>query len=73
MGPVVLAGASMIRPLAALARLVKPTQILFGTDYPFAAARGVAAGLRTVGLFNDTDLQASERGNAARIMPRYHG
>lgn len=63
--------ATTIYPLAALTKLVKPTQILFGTDYPFGSAKNIAAGLRAVGLFNAADLQAIERGNAARIMPRY--
>ena len=65
------ASATTIHPLAALTQLVKPTQILFGTDYPFGPAKNVAAGLRAVGLFSAADLQAIERGNAARIMPRY--
>ena len=65
------ASATTIYPLAALTKLVKPTQILFGTDYPFGPAKNVAAGLRAVGLFSAEDLQAIERGNAARIMPRY--
>ena len=65
------ASATTVYPLAALTKLVKPTQILFGTDYPFGPAKAVAAGLRAVGLFSAADLQAIERGNAARIMPRY--
>jgi predicted TIM-barrel fold metal-dependent hydrolase len=64
------ASATTVYPLAALTRLVKPTQILFGTDYPFGPAKAVAAGLRSVGLFGPEDLQAIERGNAVRIMPR---
>jgi predicted TIM-barrel fold metal-dependent hydrolase len=65
------ASATTIYPLAALTKLVKPSQILFGTDYPFGPAKAVAAGLRAVGLFSAADLLAIERGNAARIMPRY--
>jgi predicted TIM-barrel fold metal-dependent hydrolase len=58
-------------PLAALTKVVKPTQILFGTDFPFASAATVAAGLRSSGLFSAADIAAIERGNAARIMPKY--
>jgi predicted TIM-barrel fold metal-dependent hydrolase len=65
------ASATTIHPLAALTQLVKPTQILFGTDYPFGPAKAVAAGLRATGLFSADDLQAIERGNAARMMPRF--
>lgn len=65
------ASATTIHPLSALTKLVKPTQILFGTDFPFAQAKEVAAALRAVGVFSADDLHAIERGNAARIMPRY--
>ena len=65
------ANAMTIHPLASLTKLVKPTQIVFGTDFPFLTAKATAAGLREVGLFSATDLQAIERGNAAEIMPRY--
>jgi len=58
-------------PLASLTKLVAPTQILFGTDFPFLTAKATAAGLREVGLFSTSELQAIERGNAAQLMPRY--
>jgi predicted TIM-barrel fold metal-dependent hydrolase len=60
-------------PLArlALTKLVAPTQILFGTDFPFLTAKATAAGLRQVGLFNTAELQAIERRNAAQLMPKY--
>jgi predicted TIM-barrel fold metal-dependent hydrolase len=67
------ANAMTIHPLASLTQLVKPTQIVFGTDFPFLTAKATAAGLRDVGLFSAADLQAIERGNAARMMPRYKG
>ena len=65
------ANAMTIHPLASLTKLVKPTQIVFGTDFPFLTARDTAAGLRAVGLFTPTELQEIERGNAAELMPRY--
>ena len=65
------ANAMTIHPLASLTKLVKPTQIVFGTDFPFLTAKATAAGLREVGLFSAMDLQAIERGNAAGLMPRY--
>jgi 6-methylsalicylate decarboxylase len=65
------ANAMTIHPLASLTKLVAPTQILFGTDFPFLTAKATAAGLREVGLFDTAELQAIERGNAAQLMPRY--
>jgi predicted TIM-barrel fold metal-dependent hydrolase len=67
------ANAMTIHPLAALTKLVQPTQIVFGTDFPFLTAKATAAGLREVGLFSAADLQAIERGNATELMPRYKG
>jgi predicted TIM-barrel fold metal-dependent hydrolase len=65
------ASASTVPPLIALSKVVKPSQIVFGTDYPFATSANVASGLRQTGLFSADDLQAIERGNAVRIMPRF--
>ena len=65
------ANAMTIHPLASLTKLVTPTQILFGTDFPFLTAKSTAAGLREVGLFNTADLRAIERDNAVQLMPRY--
>src|SRR5262249_49895145 len=65
------AQATTIHPLAALTKLVKPSQIVFGTDYPFLTAKATAEGLREVGLFRPEDLAAIERGNAVALMPRY--
>ena len=65
------ANAMTIHPLASLTKLVTPTQILFGTDFPFLTAKATAAGLREVGLFSAAELQTIERDNAARLMPRY--
>jgi predicted TIM-barrel fold metal-dependent hydrolase len=65
------ASATTVYPLAALTKIVKPSQILFGTDSPFGTPKDAAAGLRNTGMFSAADLQAIERGNAARIMPRY--
>jgi 6-methylsalicylate decarboxylase len=65
------ANAMTIHPLVSLTKVVAPTQIVFGTDFPFLTAKNTAAGLREVGLFSAADLQAIERGNAAGLMPRY--
>jgi predicted TIM-barrel fold metal-dependent hydrolase len=57
-------------PLSALMKVVKPTQVVFGTDYPFGSSAAVAAGLRQSGLFTADDLMSIERGNAVRLIPR---
>lgn len=65
------ANASTVHPLAALMKLVTPSQVLFGTDFPFLTAAATAADLRETRMFSEQDLQAIERGNAARLMPKY--
>jgi predicted TIM-barrel fold metal-dependent hydrolase len=65
------ASATTVYPLATLTRIVAPTQILLGTDSPFGTAKAAAAGLRETGMFSAAEMQDIERGNAARIMPRY--
>ena len=65
------ANASTVYPLASLMKLVPSSQVLFGTDFPFIAAATTAAELRGTRMFSTEDLQAIERGNAARIMPKY--
>ena len=65
------ANASTVYPLASLMKLVKPTQVLFGTDFPFLTASGTAAELRETGMFSADELMAIERGNAASMMPKY--
>jgi predicted TIM-barrel fold metal-dependent hydrolase len=56
-------------PWPALLKLMPVSQILFGTDFPFASAAEVAKGLSGVGL-KTGDLQAIERGNALEMFPR---
>jgi 6-methylsalicylate decarboxylase len=65
------ANASTVYPLASLTKLVEPTQILFGTDFPFLTAKTTAAELRASGIFGEAELAAIDRGNAAALMPRY--
>jgi hypothetical protein len=60
------ANAMTIHPLVSLTKLVAPTQILFGTDFPFLTASATAAGLREVDLFSVAELQDIERENAAQ-------
>jgi len=66
------ANASFAPTLAALFKFVPPSQVLFGSDYPYYTLE------ENVGLLADYPLtqaerQAINRGNAARLMPRFAG
>jgi predicted TIM-barrel fold metal-dependent hydrolase len=54
---------------ASLLKLVPASQILLGTDFPFRTGPDNVAGLATCGL-SPADLQAIERDNALRLLPR---
>ena len=54
--------------IGALAKLVPVSQIVFGTDYPYRTALDHAKGLTVA--FSGPDLQAIERNNALRLIPR---
>jgi predicted TIM-barrel fold metal-dependent hydrolase len=55
--------------LASLTRLIPVSQIVFGTDFPYRTAIDHVKGLADYG-FSASDLQAIDRDNAARLMPR---
>ena len=55
--------------LAALLKLVSPSQILYGTDYPFRTGTEAIDGLSTQ-RFSPADLLAIERDNARRLLPK---
>ncbi len=54
--------------IAALRVLVQPSQILFGSDFPYRLAEDVRTGLAERN-FSPAELAAVERGNALRLMP----
>jgi predicted TIM-barrel fold metal-dependent hydrolase len=62
------AQANSAPALAALLKVAPPSQILFGTDYPFRTAAEVIGGL-TAQHFPAKDLRAIERDNALRLLP----
>jgi hypothetical protein len=53
-------------------KFVPSSQILFGTDFPLGggSAAIVAKGLQDNGSFTAAELQAIDRGNALRLIPR---
>jgi predicted TIM-barrel fold metal-dependent hydrolase len=59
--------------MKALRTLVPVSQIVFGTDFPFRTAVETGKGLTTCGVFNAQELEAIDRGNALRLLPRFNG
>jgi predicted TIM-barrel fold metal-dependent hydrolase len=61
---------STTRPaMAALMSVVAISQIMFGSDYPIFPISMTAGDLSKIGL-SEADLQAIERDNAIRLLPR---
>jgi len=57
--------------MGALRQVVPVSQIVFGTDYWYRSAAETSKGLMTNKVFNAAELQAINRENAMRILPRY--
>lgn len=55
--------------LLALLKLVPPSQVLYGTDFPFRDGAEVIGGLAKHG-FSTADRRAIDRDNALRLLPR---
>jgi predicted TIM-barrel fold metal-dependent hydrolase len=69
-----LAGASNAGAVASLLQLVRPSQILFGTDFPpGGTSADYVKSLRELGMFSAADLRAIDRDNAVRLLPRLGG
>jgi predicted TIM-barrel fold metal-dependent hydrolase len=67
-----LAGAANKGAIASLLQLVKPSQIVFGTDFPpGGSATSQAAAIAATGMFSEADLGAIGRDNAVRLLPRF--
>ena len=67
-----LAQAANPGATASLMKLVKISQVLFGTDYPYSTAAEHVEGLAACG-FSADDMRAIYYDNAARILPRVRG
>ena len=65
--------AQATNPIAmgALRKVVPVSQIVYGTDYWYRSAQETALGLTSNGVFTKDELEAVNRGNAMRILPRY--
>lgn len=55
--------------MAALLKLVEPSQVLYGSDYPYVAMNTQVASLRALGL-SEATLQAIASNNAERLLRR---
>jgi 6-methylsalicylate decarboxylase len=55
--------------LASLTKLIPVSQIVFGTDFPYRTAAEHVKGLTDYG-FSASELQAIDRDNAVRLLPR---
>jgi predicted TIM-barrel fold metal-dependent hydrolase len=64
-----IAGVSHPIAFRAALDLVGPSQLLFGTDYPFWPTELAVSGLATFGL-DPAAVRAIERDNAAALLPR---
>jgi predicted TIM-barrel fold metal-dependent hydrolase len=66
-----LAGATNAGAVASLLQLVTPANILFGTDFPPGGrSADYVTALRALKMFSAADIEAIERGNAVRLLPR---
>jgi predicted TIM-barrel fold metal-dependent hydrolase len=63
------ANATHPASMAALLKLVAPTQVLYGSDYPYVAMNTQIAALQALGL-GEASLRAIQSGNARRLLPQ---
>jgi len=56
--------------MSALAAIIPPSQIVFGTDFPYRTGIDHVKGLREAGVFTDEQIASIERGNALKLLPR---
>ena len=65
--------AQSTNPIAmeALRRVVPVSQIVYGTDYWYRSSQETAEGLVTNKVFTKRELEAINRGNVLRLLPRY--
>jgi len=59
--------------MSALAAIIPPSQIVFGTDFPYRMGIDHVKGLREAGVFTDGQIASIERGNALKLIPRLAG
>jgi predicted TIM-barrel fold metal-dependent hydrolase len=67
--------AQSTNPVAmrALKEVAGVSQIVYGTDYWYRSSEETARGLTTDKVFTAEELKMINRGNAERLLPKYHG
>jgi predicted TIM-barrel fold metal-dependent hydrolase len=66
-----LAGAANAGAVAALLQLVRPSNVLIGTDFPLGGTSlDVARDIAALKMFSVDDLRLVERENAIRLLPK---
>jgi 6-methylsalicylate decarboxylase len=56
--------------MSALSAVIPPSQIVFGTDFPYRTGIDHVKGLRAAGVFTEAQIMDIERGNALKLLPR---
>jgi 6-methylsalicylate decarboxylase len=59
--------------MSALTAIIPPSQIVFGTDFPYRTGIDHVKGLREAAVFTDEQLASIERGTALKLIPRLAG
>jgi predicted TIM-barrel fold metal-dependent hydrolase len=57
--------------MASFRTVIRLSQLLFGTDFPYRTAEDTARGLAECGCLNADELRAVDRDNAVRLMPQF--
>jgi predicted TIM-barrel fold metal-dependent hydrolase len=63
------AQAAFPQVMGSFTKVIKLSQLLFGTDFPYFSSEETAKGLAGCG-FTPAELEAIDRGNAERLIPR---
>jgi 6-methylsalicylate decarboxylase len=57
--------------LSALKAVIPASNILFGTDFPYQTAEHHVKGIAESGVFTSEELEAIDRDNALKLLPKY--
>lgn len=66
-----VATTTNVAALSAIRKLVAPSHLVFGTDFPFRGISDQVAALDASGVFTAAELDGIHRGNAVALVPRF--